>query len=469
MNLKALIVDDDPRAREALLIKVKKLGHDVETVCSQTEAFSILEKATFHYALVDLHLIVSSGDSFPDKKVGLEAIEYIRKHYPQMIIIAVTAYDEQHETTRDSLRYGADDFWSKNINKNSESIESKITRLVSQPGRSLEVVKSMEDVEAVIKKLAGLDVTVLLLGETGTGKSYYAEQIHELSRRQGKKFIPINCATLKGDFFVSELFGHEKGSFSGADKKRQGASKTAAGGTLFLDEIGDLDSECQAKLLRFIETKEIKPLGSDDSEIVDVRIILATNKKLKTAVAEGKFRDDLLARISAYTIEIPPLRQRKPEDVEKMAKTIYAHILKTHSLKNVRIKNEVFEKLGEFNYPWPGNVRELTHSIEKAILLKGGRDIQVEDILEYSDGDSGIRMAVENGSPVDTNNEQSLSDKEKKVIALMKSKNNVTRVELQNELGIGSTGVWKLLKTMREKGLIQKVGAGKSVRYALRE
>jgi len=135
-------------------------------------------------------LIVSSGDSFPDKKVGLETIEYIRKHYPQMIIIAVTAYDEQHETTRDSLRYGADDFWSKNINKNSESIESKITRLIIDPGHSLEPVKSMEDVEAVIKKLAGLDVTVLLLGETGTGKSYYAEQMHELSSRKKKNSFP---------------------------------------------------------------------------------------------------------------------------------------------------------------------------------------------------------------------------------------------------------------------------------------
>ena len=229
MNLRALIVDDDPRAREALFIKVKKLGHAVETVGSQTEAFSILEKVSFHYALVDLHMIVSGGDSFPDKKVGFETIEYIRKHYPQMKIIAVTAYDEQHETTRDSLRYGADDFWSKNINKNSESIESKIARLISDPSanQSLEAVKSMEDVEEEIKKLAGLDVTVLLTGETGTGKSYYAEQIHNLSDRKGKKFFPINCATLNPDFFVSELFGHEKGSFTGADKKRKGAAKTA--------------------------------------------------------------------------------------------------------------------------------------------------------------------------------------------------------------------------------------------------
>ena len=222
MNIRALIVDDDPSAREALLIKTKRLGHEVETVGSQTEAFSILEKVSFHYALVDLHMIVTSGDSFPDKTVGLETIEHIRNNYPQMKIIAVTAYDEQHETTRDSLKYGADDFWSKNINKNRESIESKITRLVVDPGRTTKSTKSMDEIEAEIKKLARLDVTVLLLGETGTGKSYYAEQIHQMSKRKAKKFIAINCATLKGDFFVSEIFGHEKGSFSGAVKKTPG-------------------------------------------------------------------------------------------------------------------------------------------------------------------------------------------------------------------------------------------------------
>jgi len=387
MNLRALIVDDDHRARESLMIKVKKLGHEVEAVGSQTEAYAIMEKSSYNYALVDLHLVVSSGDSFPDKKVGFETIEYIRKHYPQMKIIAVTAYDEQHETTRDSLRYGADDFWSKNINKNSESIESKIIRLFAESGHFLEAAKSMEDVEAEIKKLAGLDVTVLLTGETGTGKSYYAEQIHNLSDRKGRKFLAINCATLNRNFFVSEIFGHEKGAYTGADKKRKGAAKTAYGGTLFLDEIGDLDSECQAELLRFIETKEIKPQGSDDTEVIDVRLILATNKDLKAVVEEGKFRQDLLARISAFMVEIPPLRQRKPDEITKLAKTLYGRLLNQHkgesNFKDVRIKIDVFEILGEAKYSWPGNVRELAQAIEKAMLLKGGRDIKIEDIMEY--------------------------------------------------------------------------------------
>ena len=350
MNLRALIVDDEYRARESLMIKIKKLGHEVETVGSQTDAYAILEKSSYHYALVDLHLVVSSGDSFPDKKVGLETIEYIRKHYPQMKIIAVTAYDEQHETTRDSLRYGADDFWSKNINKNRESIESKIIRLFAEFGHFLEAAKSMEVVEAEIMKLAGLDVNVLLTGETGTGKNYYAEQMHNLSDRKVKKFLTINCATLNRNFFVSEIFGHEKGAYTGADKKRKGAAKTALGGTLFLDEIGDLDSECQAELLRFIETKEIKPQGSDDTEVVDVRLILATSKDLKTAVEEGKFRRELLARISAYIVKIPPLRQRMPEEITRLSKSLYSHILKRKNLKNVRIKNEVFEALGKANY-----------------------------------------------------------------------------------------------------------------------
>ena len=475
MNFRALIVDDDPRSRESLMIKVKKLGHEVETVGSQTEAFAILEKTKYHYALVDLHMIVSSGDSFPDKKVGLETIEYIRKHYPQMKIIAVTAYDEQHETTRDSLHYGADDFWSKNINKNMESIESKIARLISDPSarQPLEAANSMEDVEAAIKKLAGLDVTVLLTGETGTGKSYYAEQMHKLSNRKGKRFIPINSATLKGNFFVSEIFGHVQGAYTGADKKRKGAAKTAQGGTLFLDEIGDLDSECQAELLRFIETKEIKPQGSDDTEVVDVRLILATSKDLKTAVEEGKFRRELLARITAYTIELPPLRQRRPEEITKLAKAIYGRLLKEHkdksSLKDVRIKTGVFEKLGNAKYSWPDNVRELARAIEKAMLLKGGRDIQVEDIMEYCDPGPEIVFTHKGSSLGDPKCEQSLSDKEKRIISIIKSKKNVTRADFQQELGIGSTAVWKLLKKMTEKGLIQKVGSGNYIRYALTE
>jgi|GEM_PF-2535348 len=471
MKSRALIVDDNPIARESLMIKVKKLGHEVEAVGSQTSAYSILEKTSFHYALVDLHMVVSSGDSFPDKKVGFETIEYIRKHYPQMKIIAVTAYDEQHETTRDSLRYGADDFWSKNINKNSESIESKITKLFSESGHYLEAPKSMEDVEAAIKKLAGLDVMVLLLGETGTGKSFYAEQLHNLSNRKGKRFIAINCATLKGNFFVSELFGHERGAFSGANKKRQGAAKTAAGGTLFLDEIGDLDLECQAELLRFIETKEIKPLGSDDPEVVDVRLIIATNRDLKTAVEEGTFRQDLLARISNYRVEIPPLRQRRPEEITKLAKAIYERLLNALKIKpdfkEVRIKNSVFEKLGKAKHSWPDNVRELAQAIEKAMLLKGGRDIKVEDILGYCDTTNETRIQPESSSFISQNGELSLSDKEKKVLALIKSKDTATRAGLQKELGIGATAVCKLLKTMAEKGSIKKTGAGNNVRYTL--
>ncbi len=325
----------------------------------------------------------------------------------------------------------------------------------------------MDEIEAEIKKLARLDVTVLLLGETGTGKSYYAEQIHQMSKRKAKKFIAINCATLKGDFFVSEIFGHEKGSFSGANNKRPGAAKAATGGTLLLDEIGDLDSECQAKLLRFVEMKEIKPLGSDDTETVDVRIILATNRDLQAAVDAGKFREDLLARISAYSVTIPPLRERKPDEIAKLAKSAYESILQRPDMKQVRIKKDVFDQLGKVDYSWSKNVRELAQVIEKAMQLKGGRDIQVEDILEYCEAGPKNIMTHESDLHSNPKNEKSFSDKEAKTISLLRSKNSASRIELQNELGIGSTAAWTLLKKMREKKLIRKVGLGKSVSYII--
>jgi len=499
MSIRALIIDDSPKSVESLEMKVRSLNHEVVSVNDQCSAYSILEKQTFDYALVDIHLKIDERDMDPDEEVGFATIRYIREHYPTMKIIAVTAYDEQHETTLRATQSGADNFWSKNPNRNLEKLQNKIIRLLQESGADFrgngslaesdksirEASKSkehastsMEQVEELVARLAPLDVTILLVGEPGTGKEFYARKIKELSARRDKPFDAINCANLTANLLKSELFGHGKGAFTGAIKDRLGTARSVDSGTLFMDEISAIPVDCQKQILRFIELKEIKPEGADRTERVDVRIIAATNIDLKTAVGRGEFPADLYDRLSGYVIEIPPLRDRGHSEILRLAQLFYQAYRQEHRTKSgrtdIRVARGALEELSRLNYNWPGNIRELKQLIERTMNVKRGRRIGIKDFVGQMEEAvrESIKVGVHGESQVVKCNLQTgrtveLTEREEIVLSLIRENGSVTRKQVQEALGFKTTVTWDLLNGMIEKRLIQPEGSGRNVRYIL--
>ena len=404
MSYRLLIIDDDPRSVEALKLEVKPLHHEVTVVNDQESAFKLLERNTFDYALVDIRLKAHPRDMAPDIEVGYATIQFLRERFPNMVIIAVTAFDETSEINTQAIRAGADDFWSKN-GASGEKLLAKIRKLL--PGSKPNDIKihsndknasddskitatkpsqTMEDINAQVKKFASTDTTILLLGQPGTGKGYLAEQIHKKSKRKHKPFKVVNCPQLSKSNIESELFGHKKGSFTGAVGDRNGLASSADGGTLFFDEIGDMDLESQAVILRFIEQKEVKPFGSDEVKIVDVRIIAATNQPLESLMSEGKFRKDLYSRLACVVLNVPLLKDRDPREFAWLAKHFYQKFREDHKdkkgFKDVRVKRTVWSELAKYEYEWSGNVRELMQVINTTLIEVGGKNIRLDDFAQ---------------------------------------------------------------------------------------
>jgi transcriptional regulator with PAS, ATPase and Fis domain len=234
----------------------------------------------------------------------------------------------------------------------------------------------MDRVKKLIEKIAPTDSTVLILGETGTGKELVARRIHDRSRRADAPFVAVNCGALPENLVESEFFGHRKGAFTGADSHRKGLLEVANGGTLFLDELGELDKTMQVKLLRFLESGEVRRVGENESFQVDVRVVCATNRDLQDMVAEGTFREDLFFRVNTFEIHLPPLRERK-EDIPELARFLIARHLKRPSLPEDILSTEAIELL--LSHEWSGNVRELANALEHAVILADGKMITPAD------------------------------------------------------------------------------------------
>lgn len=482
MSYRLLIIDDDPRSVEALKLEVKPLHHFVTAVYDQESAYKLLEKNSFDYALVDIRLKAHPRDMAPDKEVGYATINFLRERFPSMVIIAVTAFDATSEINTNAIKAGADEFWSKNPGGSGEKLLAKIRKLL--PNSSLkssnglvpegELItqsispeirhsSNVEDVKARIKSFAPTDATILLLGEPGTGKGFLAEEIHKKSKRNDKLLIPVNCPQLSKSNIESELFGHKKGSFTSAVSDRKGLAVSADGSTLFFDEIGDLDLDSQAVILRFIEQKEVKPFGSDEARIVDVRIIAATNRNLESMVSVGKFRKDLYSRLSGVVINIPLLKDRDTVEFEKIAKHFYRKFRDEHKgkrgFKDVRVLNSVWAELAKYEYEWPGNVRELGQVIYATLLEVGGKKISLEDFTKRISGN--VYEDRKQGGQL------SLSDRENRVLEQIRKQGHVIRKNVEDLLKCGSTVAWSILKQMMDKELIKKVGSGKSLKYIL--
>ncbi|MCG8567370.1 MAG: sigma-54 dependent transcriptional regulator, partial [Desulfobacterales bacterium] len=371
MNGHILIVDDDPGHLTMLTTLVSGLGHQVDQVVDGKKAVAAAAKTPYDLILMDVRMAEMDG---------ITALEEIKAANPAIPIIIMTAYSSVDKAVQ-AMKLGAMDFLTKPLNFEilKTTLEKAMGHLETprpQPhaapdpaapfsaiiGQSPPLLKTQKIAEMAGKSDAG----ILITGESGTGKELFARAIHSISPRRNKEMVTVNCAALNKGLLESELFGHEKGAYTGADKKRQGLFSRAHQGTLFLDEIGEMPLAMQAKLLRAIQENEIQALGSDRISHVDVRIIAATNQNLNRAVAENRFREDLFFRINVIQLEIPPLRDRRG-DVPLLAQTF----LQSHARKNRKsIKGFTPTAMDALTrHPWPGNVRELENAVERAVIL----------------------------------------------------------------------------------------------------
>ncbi len=383
MKPNLLIVDDEEHTRDGLELA---LEDDFEVFCASStkEAEHALGQEEFQVVLTDLRM---PGES------GMHVIDLAIRHPSNPLCIMMTAYGEV-DVAVEAMKRGAFDFLPKPVNL--EQLEFLIKRGLKE--RKLEqenqhlhqrldkrfnfdcIMGKSSALESVLEKvrLVGPSkATVLLTGETGTGKELFAQAIHQNSDRSRSSFIPVHCAALPSNLLESELFGHEKGAFTGASEKRIGRFESANGGTLFLDEIGEIDGSTQVKLLRFLESKSIERLGSSKTLELDVRLVCATNRDLQKMVQQGNFREDLYYRLNVITIKLPPLRERGDD-----LTLLLTHFLSEYSAENgfdpPNLSSDTFAILK--NYSWPGNVRELRNFCENLVVLKRGKEITPYDL-----------------------------------------------------------------------------------------
>ena len=368
-----LIVDDEKSQREQLSGFLKKQGFNVTTAELGMEAISLCKDKSFEVALIDL------------KMPGMDGIELLKKlkeSNPEIQVIMMTAYGSV-DTAVDAMKLGAYHYVNKpinleelklNINKALEGyhilVENKyLKEQLEEKYKDIHIIgnsKAIKEVLSTVSRVAKTKSTVLVKGASGTGKELVARAIHALSDRADQRFIPVSCAALPETLFESELFGHERGAFTGAIKRREGRFELADGGTLFLDEVGDIPLETQVKLLRVIESQEFDRLGGKETLKVDVRIISATNQDLERKIREKSFREDLYYRLNVISILIPPLRERK-EDILLLVD----HFIKKANQKCGRAIKGITPEVKDIilNYDWPGNVRELENVIERGVVL----------------------------------------------------------------------------------------------------
>ncbi|WP_134440210.1 sigma-54-dependent transcriptional regulator [Methylacidiphilum caldifontis] len=382
---KLLIIEDEKRTRMGLVMALGE-EFDIYEASDLSSALAILENEPIDIVLADIRLGKESGFEILSKAKSLS--------FPPACIF-MTAYGSV-ENAVEAMKNGADDYITKPIDLEkleitlkrvyrSRKVEAENLQLKRQLNfkYGLEKIigssKLMKEVFEKVKQVASTKATVLLEGESGTGKELVAHAIHQLSPRRNCPFVVVHCAALSPQLLESELFGHEKGAFTGAVERRIGRFEEAARGTLFLDEIGEIDLPTQVKLLRALGEKTIQRVGSNKTIAVDVRVIAATNRNLEKMVEEGKFREDLFFRLNVVRILMPPLRQRK-EDIPLLAKAFLAEFAAENGKKIDRISPEALEAL--LDYDWPGNVRELKMAIEHGVVLCQGEEILPKDLPE---------------------------------------------------------------------------------------
>lgn len=441
-----LIVDDDRRMRRTLQIAVQRLGYESVAMADGASAYEAFCSSKFDLVLTDLKMPEMSG---------IELIERIRKIDSDAPVIVLTAFGTV-DTAVQAMKLGAFDFLLKPFDFDAleiiiqRALEAQDTRARnaflrealddSRAGLSrLSSLPGLAEVATLISKIGPSNATVLVTGETGTGKEVVARTIHETSPREDALFVPINCAAVPADLLESELFGHAKGAFTGAQSDRVGKIELANGGTLFLDEIGDMPMALQAKLLRVLEESVIEPVGSNRRVNVDIRLVSATNRDLREAIEKQEFREDLLYRINTVEVPLPPLRDR-PEDVQVLAKRFLQQFALELRKPELQLSPQALEILRA--YRWPGNIRELRNVMERAVVLSGS-DIVGE--RAFSNLEVAAARPVGNETAAAQTLEEAVGQLERQMIldalAGCSSKGGAAR-----RLGISERTLWNKMK-----------------------
>jgi two-component system response regulator PilR (NtrC family) len=408
MAERILVVDDEQIIRESLSFVLKKEGYQVDEAANGKEALAKQETRPFDVVITDIEM--------PEMR-GMDLLEHITKRTPESFVIMITAF-ASIETAVAALRKGAYDYVLKPID--FDDIIHRIRKLLDHRALSLEnsllrqevnrtydfdqiigQSQSMKQVFQVIKRVASSDGTVLITGTSGTGKELVARAIHYNSKRKQKRFVAINCGAIVETLFESELFGHKKGSFTGATTDKDGLFKVADGGTVFLDEVSEIPFHLQVKLLRAIEQTEITPVGYTDPVTIDVRIIAATNRNLRQEVDAGKFREDLFYRLNVVEIDLPSLSERR-EDIPLLCQH-FLEVYKKHMGRAIQgFTNEAMSAL--MQYQWRGEVRELENVIERAVIFSDKDLIGLEHLPE------SFRQVASQGPSFSPSGQQTLRD-----------------------------------------------------------
>ncbi len=428
-----LVVEDDDIQRELLKETLEDSGFNVLTAKSAEKGLQVLAKNQIDVVVSDVRLPGMDGLSF---------LERIKEEFPETEVIVITAFSSVSDAVQ-AIKRGAFHYVTKPFDPevliNLIDKACQLSRLKRVPKKEGEIVYASREMEEILKKaslFARAEAPVLILGESGVGKELVARFIHKESGRKGK-FVAVNCSAIPKDLFESELFGHEKGAFTGAVKTKKGLFEEANGGTLFLDEIGDLPLPLQPKLLRVLQEGKVRRVGATTEISVDVKIITATNQNLKKLVEEGKFREDLYYRLNVLTLKIPPLRER-PEDILELTGFFVKKYSEKYG-KKVEITPEALQKL--LNYPFPGNVRELENIIHRLVIFSTGK-ITEKDLKELLE-DEISRKEIDFSKPLP----EQVAEFEKKLILEALKRTNYVQVKASKLLGIDE----KTLRYKRKK------------------
>ena len=437
-----LIVDDEDTTRNLCRDVVADSGLRTRTASTTDQALEILDQHPVDIVITDLRV---------PQLGGIELLKRIREMYPQMAVIVLTQYGTI-ETAVEATRMGAADYLTKPFH--IPELRGKLGRIVrlleadqenrvlreqlrTRPGFGglIGVSPKMQRVYRLIEKVSQHNYPVLILGESGTGKELVAQSIHFFGPRRNRPFVPVDCTALVSTLIESELFGYVKGAFTGAAQTKQGLMEVAGSGTLFLDEIGDLPVDLQAKLLRALQEKEIKPVGSTDRIPISTRVLAATNRDLESSVRQGTFRQDLFFRLNVVQIKIPPLRERRT-DIPLLVNSFLEKFCDQGSVSRTISEDAMAQLIA---YDWPGNVRELENAIERAVALGSG------PILQAGDLPSNLQYGVAEKS-FQNSNELRLEELERRAIFRALRESSGDKLAAARLLGIGKTTLYRKLK-----------------------
>ena len=438
-----LLVDDEPSARATMALLLKRRGHRVSEAADVSAAAKALADTAFEMVLTDLRM--PDGD-------GLDVLRAAKAHCPEADVILLTAY-AGWESAKEAIRLGAFDYFEKGrepdellhrieravadkaLRRENENLRAQLRERFGLPGL-IAASAEMAQVLDLVGRVAPTDATVLICGESGTGKEIIAKALHHASKRADGRFVAINCGALPETLLESELFGYVKGAFTGAGANKKGLFEEAHRGTLFLDEIGEMAPGLQVKLLRALQSGEVRPVGSTQAITVDTRVVAATNRDLEPMIRQGTFREDLFYRLNVIPILLPPLRERR-EDIPLLTEHFLARFAQRQG-RVLRLSAAAMERL--LRYPWPGNVRELENAMERTAILARDETIEPRDLPPHVD--SGLALGPAPGLAA----EQTLAEAERAHIIQILERHGWNHSRAADALGIGRTTLWRKLK-----------------------